>query len=108
METKIIDTTTWNEDQQDEFIRGWTESGGPTEDYQVTCSWFSPWYAFDGKIEVPATINSIYDMGCYHWLVSKDELEKLLEEEYRLQAEEAEEERQWREEAMKDHDDMLA
>ena len=46
-----IDTSKWNERQQEQFIDGWVDAGGEVEDIDSPSPWCCSWY-YDPVINV--------------------------------------------------------
>lgn len=66
-----IDTSKWNERQQEQFIDGWVDAGGEVEDIDSPSPWCCPWY-YDPVIDVSS--NNPYRAGKEYWEQVKDEV----------------------------------
>lgn len=73
-----VDTTRFTEEDQDRFIDGWAEAGGPCDDGECSDPWCCPWY-WKPTIVVHGTTPEQWGADFYRQC--KPELDAILAEE---------------------------
>lgn len=86
-----IDTTKFDEEEQDLFIEGWKDAGGYVGDLEagVDCPWCCPW---DWCETIEVTGTDIKGWGRQFWEECREEIEGHLKKEAEMAKEMAEEE----------------
>ena len=73
-----VDTTRFTEEEQDRFIDGWAEAGGPCDDGECSDPWCCPWY---WKPEIIVHGTTPEEWGADFYRQCKPELDAILAEE---------------------------
>lgn len=74
--TRKIDTANFTDEQRQEFVEGWENAGGYTDDMDSPAPWACPWHHGNAVIEVEGDDIALW--GAQWWAQCKDEIEELL------------------------------
>lgn len=74
----VVDTTRFTEEEQDRFIEGWAEAGGPCDDGECSEPWCCPWF-WNSTITVHGTTPE--EWGADWFRQCKPEIDAILAED---------------------------